>query len=84
MFEKFLAFFRRKKPEPAKRMPGDLPKQAAAPAPRQGQPRPVPNDSPPDFGATLMIRRPPLEKQPEVPAQPPAGTSTDNDKKSAG
>lgn len=66
MFAKLIALFRRKKAEPPKRVPGDLPKMASVP--RAGGPRPA-NDAPPDFGATLMIRRPPLEKTPEAANQ---------------
>ena len=80
MFEKFLALFRRKKAEPPKRAPGDVPKPAPGVA-RAGQPRPAPNNAPPDFGATLMIRRPPLEKTPEAPEQPAA--PSDSERKSA-
>ena len=81
MFEKFLALFRRKKPEPAKRMPGDLPNQTTAPQLRPTGPRPVPKDSPPDFGATLMIRRPPLEKPIDAPVQPATPSKPENEKK---
>jgi hypothetical protein len=81
MFEKFLALFRRKKAEPAKRTPGDLPKRVPGDLPktptvsRAGGPRP-PADAQPDFGATLMIRRPPLEKAPET-TNPDAAASGD-------
>jgi hypothetical protein len=67
MFAKLIALFRRKKAEPPKRVPGDLPKMPPS-VPRAGGPRPA-NDAPPDFGATLMIRRPPLEKAPEAANQ---------------
>jgi hypothetical protein len=79
MFEKLIALFRRRKAEPAKRVPGDMPKRVPGDlpktpsVPRAGGPR-APADAPPDFGATLMIRRPPLEKAPEAPAQDAAAS----------